>query len=119
MQHLAVFGLGLLADVGYGIDFERCVRCGKPCPDGRPAFVDAGGGGLVCMSCGGARRTIGAELRTLAVRAQARAALLVPTETWGPLTMTPAQANELVAIAEEAMSAHADFDPHSSKAQRG
>ena len=105
LQHLAVFGLGLLADVGYAIDFERCVRCGKPCPEGRPAFLDAGGGGLVCMTCGGARRTIGKELRALALRAQAREPNLV---------MTPAQASELVAIAEEAMSAHADFDPHSA-----
>lgn len=104
LQYLAVFGLGLLADVGYGIDFERCVRCGKPCPDGRPAFIDAAGGGLVCMTCGGARRTISAELRALAVRAQARE----PN-----LAMTPAQASELVEIAEEAMSAHADFDPAS------
>jgi DNA repair protein RecO (recombination protein O) len=106
LQHLAVFGLGLLTDVGYAMDFERCVRCGKPCPDGRPAFIDAAGGGLVCMTCGGARRTISAELRALALRAQAREP---------GLAMTPAQASELVAIAEEAMSAHADFDPHSSK----
>jgi DNA repair protein RecO (recombination protein O) len=106
LQHLAVFGFGLLADVGYAIDFERCVRCGKPCPDGRPAFIDAAGGGLVCMTCGGARRTIGKELRTLALRVQAREPDLV---------LTPAQASELLAIAEDAMSAHADFDPHAAK----
>jgi DNA repair protein RecO (recombination protein O) len=106
LQHLAVFGFGLLADVGYAIDFERCVRCGRPCPDGRPAFVDAGGGGLVCMSCGGARRTLSAELRAVALRAQAREP---------GLAMSPAQAAELVTIAEEAMSTHADFDPHSGK----
>ncbi len=105
-QHLAVFGLALLADVGYAIDFERCVRCGKPCPEGRPAFVDAAGGGLVCMTCGGARRTMTSELRILALRAQAREPGLV---------MTSGQANELVEIAEEAMSAHTDFDPYGSK----
>lgn len=104
LKYLAVFGFGLLADVGYAIDFERCVRCGKPCPEGRPAFVDAAGGGLVCMTCGGARRTVSATLRALALRAQAREP---------DLEITPAQAAELVAIAEEAMSAHADFDPHS------
>jgi DNA repair protein RecO (recombination protein O) len=104
LMHLAVFGFGLLASVGYGIDFERCVRCGRPCPEGRPAFIDAGGGGLVCMTCGGARRTMSAELRRLALRAQAGEPGLV---------MTPAQAAALVEIAEEAMSAHADFDPHS------
>jgi len=105
-QHLAVFGIALLADVGYAIDFERCVRCGKPCPEGRPAFVEAGGGGLVCMTCGGARRTMTAELRLLALRAQAREPGLV---------MTPAQAGELVDITEQAMSAHTDFDPHGGK----
>lgn len=105
-RHLAVFGLGLLADVGYALDFERCVRCGKPCPEGRSAFIDAAGGGLVCMSCGGARRTIDADLRALARRAQAQDPDLV---------LTSAQASELVTIAEEAMSAHTDFDPHRSK----
>lgn len=104
LTHLAIFGFGLLADVGYGIDFERCVRCGKACPANRPAFVDAAGGGLVCMTCGGARRTLSAELRTLALRAQARDP---------DLRMTPGQAAQLVEVAEEAMSAHADFDPHS------
>jgi DNA repair protein RecO (recombination protein O) len=101
--HLAVFGFGLLADVGYAIDLERCVRCGKACPEGRPAFVDPASGGLVCMACGGARRTMSAELRALARRVQARAP---------DLALTPAEASALVAIAEEAMSAHADFDPH-------
>lgn len=102
-HHLVTFGLGLLADVGYALDFQRCVRCGKPCPEGRPAFIDATGGGLVCMTCGGARRTLGAELRALAVRVQARDASVL---------LTPAQASELVAIVEDAMSAHAGFDPH-------
>jgi DNA repair protein RecO (recombination protein O) len=105
LQHLAVFGFGLLADVGYAIDFERCVRCGKACPAGRPAFLDAGGGGLVCMTCGGARRTISPALRVLALRAQAREP---------DLRMTPGEASELLALIEEAMSAHADFDPHSA-----
>lgn len=102
LPYLAIFGLGLLGGVGYAIDFERCVRCGRPCPDGRRAFLDAIGGGLVCMTCGGARRTVSAALRRLAVRAQAREV---------PLSMTSAQALELLAIVEEAMSAHADFDP--------
>ena len=102
-QHLAVLGLGLLADMGYALDFERCVRCGKPCPPGRSAFIDAAGGGLVCMSCGGARRTIDADLRALAIRAQGRDPSIV---------LTSAQANELLTIVEEAMSAHTDFDPN-------
>lgn len=105
LGHLALFGLGLLADVGYALDFERCVRCGKPCPEGRPAFIDAAGGGLVCMACGGARRTIGAELRGLARAAYA---------SGDASALGSGHAAELVEIAEEAMSAHADFDPHRS-----
>ncbi|MDB4945356.1 MAG: recombination and repair protein RecO [Labilithrix sp.] len=104
-QHLVVFAFGLLARTGYSIDFERCVRCGKVCPAGRPAFLDGGGGGLVCMECGGARRTVSAELRRLAVRAQQRDRTLA---------MSREEASALVAIAEEAMSVHADFDPHGS-----
>lgn len=98
---LATFGLRLLADVGYALELERCVRCDRPCPDGRPAMLDAAGGGLVCMTCGGARRTIKSELRTLAVQASAGVAV----------TLSTSQAAELVDIVEEAMSAHADFDP--------
>jgi len=102
-QHLAAFGLGLLAEVGYALELGQCTRCGRPCPEGRPAFVDAAGGGLVCTSCGGARRTMNRELRAAARRAQAGDPELL---------MTAAQASELVSIVEEAMSAHADFDPH-------
>ncbi len=51
--HLAATGLRLVAAFGYELDLSRCVRCGRPCSDGRPAFVDAGLGGLVCQACGG------------------------------------------------------------------
>jgi DNA repair protein RecO (recombination protein O) len=102
-QHLASFGLRLLVDVGYGIELERCVRCAAPCPEGRSAYVDAAGGGLVCSSCGGARRTISGELRTGAVR-------LVRSET---VVLAAGQAGAIVDIVEDAMAAHAGFDPTS------
>ncbi len=98
---LATFGLQLLTDMGYALELERCIRCGTPCPEGRSAFVDASAGGIVCTSCGGARRTISGELRALAVRAQRGG--LVPL-SW-------ALAGTLIEIAEEAMAAHAGFDP--------
>lgn len=100
LRDLAVFGLRLLADVGYGLELERCVRCGRPCPEGRAAFVDAAGGGLVCSSCGGARRTVSGELRALARAAQRGERADLSRE--GAL--------ELVAVVEEAMAAHAGFD---------
>lgn len=98
--HLAAFGLRLLAEMGYALDLGACVRCGKPCPPGRPAFVDAARGGLVCMACGGARRAISGDLREAAVT-------LV---TGGPVLLAAAAASELVELVEEAMAAHASFD---------
>jgi DNA repair protein RecO (recombination protein O) len=98
--HLATFGLRLLTDAGYAIELDRCVRCGRPCPEGRSAFLDATGGGIVCTTCGGARRTVRGELRALAARAQRGEAV----------TLTREEASELVDIVEEAMAAHAGFD---------
>lgn len=105
-QHLASFGLRLLADVGYAIELERCVRCGRACPEGRAAYVDAAGGGLVCSSCGGARRTISGELRDLAVR-------LMRGDREEGVVLTRSQAGEIVDIVEDAMAAHAGLPPTS------
>jgi DNA repair protein RecO (recombination protein O) len=99
-RHLAVFGLRLLTDVGYALELERCIRCARPCPEGRSAFVDAGAGGVICTSCGGARRTITGELRALAVRAQRGEPIELAWET----------ASGLVDVVEEAMAVHAGFD---------
>jgi DNA repair protein RecO (recombination protein O) len=100
-RHLAIFGLRLLTDMGYAIELDRCVRCGRVCPEGRSAFVDAAGGGIVCTSCGGARRTISGELRALAARAQRGEGVALTWEIAG----------EIVDIVEDAMAAHAGFDP--------
>jgi DNA repair protein RecO (recombination protein O) len=57
-RELAEAGLALLEALGWGIDFSRCVRCGKPCEPGLGAYVDPALGGLVCRACGGARRRL-------------------------------------------------------------
>ncbi|HVJ90544.1 MAG TPA: DNA repair protein RecO [Labilithrix sp.] len=98
---LASFGLRLLADMGYALEFSSCIRCGRACPEGRSAFVDAARGGLVCTNCGGARRTIGSELRSLAARAQRGENVVLPAR----------EARDLVDVVEEAMAAHTGFDP--------
>ena len=109
-QHLAVFGLRLLAAMGYALDLVQCVSCGKPCPPGRSAFVDAVRGGLVCMTCGGARRTISADLR------QAALALSSPSSQGrtptGPSerVLTAEEAGDLVDLVEEGLVAHASFE---------
>jgi DNA repair protein RecO (recombination protein O) len=48
-------GLMLLDALGWGLEFDRCVVCGKCCAPGRTAWIDAGRGGLVCQRCGGGR----------------------------------------------------------------
>ena len=66
---LAEAGLALLSAFGWGIDFERCVSCGKEPAQGQAAAVDAARGGLVCRDCGGARRRISGSERILFQRA--------------------------------------------------
>jgi DNA repair protein RecO (recombination protein O) len=102
-QELAVFGLRLLAEVGYGLELERCARCGRPCPPGRAAHVTSSG--LVCSQCGGSRRTMSGELRALAARA-ARGGNAGETD----VVLGADQAATLLAVVEDALAAHTDFD---------
>jgi DNA repair protein RecO (recombination protein O) len=60
---LAATGLSLLSAFGWGIDFDRCVSCGKQASVGQAASVDAARGGLVCRNCGGARRRLSGDER--------------------------------------------------------
>ena len=66
---LAAAGLQLLSAFGWGIDFERCVSCGKAPAEGQAAAVDATRGGLVCRDCGGARRRLSGKERVALSRA--------------------------------------------------
>jgi DNA repair protein RecO (recombination protein O) len=102
-MELAAAALRLLADVGYALDLERCVRCGRPCPDAKPAFIDASRGGLVCRTCGGARRVLDAELRLLARGAQRGEAVVFSRK----------QADSLLTVVDDAMAVHAGFEPKS------
>ncbi len=68
---LAAAGLSLLTVLGWGVDFERCVSCGKECPPDLPGLVDPTRGGLLCRSCGGARLRLAADRRRRLGRAAA------------------------------------------------
>jgi DNA repair protein RecO (recombination protein O) len=92
---LAEAALQLLADVGYGLDLQSCVACGRPRPPARPAFVDPARGGVVCSACGGARRLLDARLLEVAR---------------DPSGMTVDDANALLGLVEEAMGAHAGIE---------
>ena len=92
---LAQAALRLLADVGYALDFERCVGCGRARPPGKPAYFDSARGGVVCRACGGARKLVDAHV--LAVASD-------------PSKMSTDDAAELLVIVEEAMGAHAGIE---------
>jgi DNA repair protein RecO (recombination protein O) len=99
-SELARAGLALLGAVGYALEFEQCVVCGRPCPEGRPAYVDPARGGLVCRSCGGAHTVVSAEVRAAASalsRGQA-------------LALDEGQARGLLGLVERAMAAHTGFE---------
>jgi DNA repair protein RecO (recombination protein O) len=101
---LAEAGLRLLADMGYGLDLERCIQCGKECPADRSARVDPARGGLLCSSCGRGPVVLGPALRRKAVRIRA------PGREAAGESLTPAEADELLAVVDAAMAAHAGFD---------
>jgi DNA repair protein RecO (recombination protein O) len=93
---LAGLGLRLLAAIGWGLDLERCVRCGRPCDGSSSAFVDPAEGGLVCRACGGARLLLRENRRArFLAAAQGDDAALHPDD--------PAAAIELV---EATLAAH-------------
>jgi DNA repair protein RecO (recombination protein O) len=97
---LAEAGLCLLSAFGWGIDFERCVRCGRQALPSQSASVDAVRGGLICRSCGGARLRISASARERMARAAAG-------ET-GVLSADEAQ--PALSIVEAALGAHAGIE---------
>jgi DNA repair protein RecO (recombination protein O) len=98
---LARAGLAMLAAVGYAIELERCIACGRSCPTGKAACVDAARGGLVCRSCGGASTVLDPETRLAARTLSSR----------GPgQRVTAEQAEAILKIVDLAMAAHAGFE---------
>ena len=97
---LAEAGLLLLSAFGWGIDFERCVRCGRQASPEQSASVDAARGGLICRSCGGARLRISAGARQRMARAAAG-------ESGALLAEDSAQT---LSIVEAALGAHAGIE---------
>jgi DNA repair protein RecO (recombination protein O) len=98
---LAESGLRLLAAVGWGLDLERCVVCGRSCAPTAAADIDAARGGLVCRACGGARMRLSAERR---------GRLLAAAAGMAPVSLQPGDAAPTLALIEEALAAHAGLD---------
>jgi DNA repair protein RecO (recombination protein O) len=97
---LAEAGLSLVSSLGWGIDFERCVRCGKQAEPQQSASVDATRGGLICRSCGGARLRLSAAARAHMARAAG-----------GELdVLTADEASSALGLVEAALGAHAGIE---------
>ena len=97
---LAEAGLSLLAAFGWGIDFERCVRCGRQALPEQSGSVDAVRGGLICRSCGGARLRISAKARERMARAAAGETSVLTAE----------EAADALTLVEAALGAHAGIE---------
>lgn len=93
-------GLLLLSALGWGIDLERCVRCGRQAAATQSASVDAARGGLICRSCGGARLRISAAARARLQRAAAGESSVLESED-APYTL---------GLVEAALGAHAGIE---------
>jgi DNA repair protein RecO (recombination protein O) len=97
-SRLAASGLRLLSAFGWGIDFERCVSCGKVAKEGQAAMIDAARGGLVCRDCGGARRRLsGAERELLSAATHGGA-------------LDDSSAGLALELVEQALKAHGGID---------
>ncbi len=101
LAELAICGMRLLADVGWALELERCVVCGKPCPEDSSAMLDARRGGLVCRACGGAPTRLPAALR--------RAAVAATGDDVDRAILRP-HAKAIVDLVDLAMAAHAGFE---------
>ncbi|HEY4012760.1 MAG TPA: DNA repair protein RecO [Polyangiaceae bacterium] len=97
---LAHAGLSLLGAVGYGLELEGCVSCGRPCPGESPACIEPSRGGLVCRSCGGATTVLTADER--------RGALSIAAGR--TVDASEAHAVVVLGIVDRALAAHAGME---------
>ncbi|MEP7123546.1 MAG: DNA repair protein RecO [Byssovorax sp.] len=96
---LAGLGFRLLGAIGWGLDLERCVRCGRDCAGAASAFVDPAAGGLVCRACGGGR---------LLLRDGRRARFLASTMGDDGALREPADATAAIELIEATLAAHTE-----------
>jgi DNA repair protein RecO (recombination protein O) len=66
---MAMEELTLLAILGHGPRFDRCVTCGREAPPRSWSSFDHAAGGIVCRQCGGTGLRLGSRLRTFLISA--------------------------------------------------
>jgi DNA repair protein RecO (recombination protein O) len=97
---LAEFGLRLLNVLGWSLEFDKCVRCQKPCPPSSAAYVSPRDGGVVCRACGGHGPVLSAALRN----ALSKASRLDSEE------LVTDQSAVALSIVERALMSHAGIE---------
>jgi len=97
---LAAFGMRLLSAFGWALELSRCVGCGTPCPEGKPAWINPERGGLVCRACGGGPILLGAALREALIQAGNGDSHRIPS----------ADADQALRVIERALGAHLGID---------
>ncbi len=95
-SRVAAMGLRLLVAVGWGLDLERCVRCGRTCAKDVSACVAPGEGGLICRACGGAPTLLRSDRR----------ARLLDAVRGEPSKLGPADIEVAFALVDAALEAH-------------
>ncbi|HEY5958072.1 MAG TPA: DNA repair protein RecO, partial [Polyangiaceae bacterium] len=97
---LAEFGLVLLDVLGWALELERCVRCGRACPSTSASTIEPRLGGIVCQRCGGARIRLSAALRQRMHDAM----------IGNPTSLPDAESALVLTIVEASLQAHAGID---------
>lgn len=95
---LGEFGLQFLQLLGWGITFDVCVRCARPCPPNKSGHVTASAGGLICATCGAGKMLLSAEQRERFKRCANGQRALLATDARGALVLV-----------EEALASHAEM----------
>jgi DNA repair protein RecO (recombination protein O) len=96
---LAQCGLRMLGALGWGLEIDRCVRCGRVCPPDKKAYVNPAKGGLICRQCGVAKTVL-----TGAQRARVAAA-----GRGEPGKLQPEDCEIALDLVEQCLAAHAHF----------
>jgi DNA repair protein RecO (recombination protein O) len=94
---LAATGLRMLAALGYSMELQGCVRCGKACPADQASLLDPQQGGLVCRACGGGPYLVAAHLRKTMIHLQ----------DGGSAVITEEESTDVIGWVEQALRAHA------------
>jgi DNA repair protein RecO (recombination protein O) len=102
------FELRLAEIFGYGLDVQRCSRCGRDVAENRSgafAFIHLASGSVVCSDCHKEHNTGGVKVskRILESLSRLRSA---PIRSVGQVTLSPSMENEMIALLQTYLRYH-------------